>query len=238
MRKQDESAEEPRNYMAASDADDAKEVRTFFRWSASDTIERQMPRLAYHVERLVVLYGITLLYGASGAMKSFIAQAIASAVARDAPVFGLAVQPGPVLYISAEGVSGLGVRLRGYRQGAGMDQELPRRLQWTTAPVRLLQPGVVDRLCTDVEAVRALHAPKQYDAPVLVVIDTIGACMAGDGDENNSRDMQRLTEALRQLTEVKASVLAIHHTVKNSQQDRGHGSLRDRADLMIHARLS
>lgn len=154
------------------------------------------------VAGILDLDALALLYGPSGHMKSFVAQSLALSVATKTWWFGHKVEPGPVLYIVAEGLSGVGIRADAWQVknrvwGCG-------DLYWLPMAVNLLDAKWRDGLEHLVADLK----------PVLIVIDTLARCMTG-GDENSAKDMGRVVEAAEGLRRPSgACVLLVHHTGK------------------------
>lgn len=167
---------------------------------------------------------LAVIYGDSGAGKSFAALDIAAAVARNVPWLGHRVQGGPVVYVAAEGAAGLRNRVQAYCTGRGCDP----------SDLRLgVIPDAPDLLSTeDVVAVTA--AVRRFGNPALVVIDTLAQTIAGH-DENSAADMGAYVRHCRAVARtLGALVLLVHHTGKDqSKGARGHSSLRAAADAEL-----
>src|SRR5207244_8818067 len=120
---------------------------------------------------------LVVLFGQSGAGKSFVALDYSLRIAQDYPV----------LYIAAEGFAGYADRkiawCKFHKRGAG---HLYFPEDNTVVP--LLDPHVVQ---TFIESVLPL-------GPKLIVFDTLAWCMTG-GDENSTSDMQRFITHCRQI---------------------------------------
>lgn len=68
--------------------------------------------------------------------------------------------------------------------------------------------------------------------PSLVIVDTLAQCMAG-GNEN-SPDMITATDSCGLIQRaLNCAVLLLHHEPRNAKHERGHGSLRGAADVML-----
>jgi hypothetical protein len=154
-----------------------------------------------------------ILWGRWGIGKSFVSLDMALSVRNGVPWLGHQVQAGPVLYVVAEGVSGVGQRVRSWE---GWHEREDAGVLWLPEPVDLLSRlavAEVAALCDDVR-------------PVLVVLDTLNRCLPG-ADENASAVMSTAVasmDALR-IASGGACVLAIHHPTKDGETARGHGAL-------------
>lgn len=170
-----------------------------------------------------VLYRDSLawLFGAPGSYKSFIALDIAGSVGTGEPwqAEGRTTQ-GAVLYVVAEGVSGLRVRVRAWEAASGRAMEgvafLPMAVQASNASVW--------------DALIALAV--EYHA-VLIVLDT-QARMSTGLEENSATEMGRFVERLEELRAATgACVLTIHHTGRGGDHLRGSIALDGAATTII-----
>jgi hypothetical protein len=188
-----------------------------------DEIE-SLPPPRWLVDGILTENGLSMVWGRSGAMKSFLALDVALCVATGAPWHGRSTQPGLVIYIAAEGAHGLGRRAVGWRRTRGRDLGKPR-FKLIPHPVALTS----DDLNAMVDAILALDAK-----PVLIVIDTLARTF-GAGDENKQADMNAYVNASDRLRDVTgANVMIIHHSgVHEERRERGSNVLRGAADTVI-----
>lgn len=157
-----------------------------------------------------VARGLNVVFGASGAYKSFY---VLDAALRTAQTL-------PVAYIAAEGAGGLSARVSAWCKYRNSP---PGDLHFVCEEVNLRDPTAVTRLG------QALNPVK----PKLIVIDTLARCMIG-GDENSAKDVGLAIYGCSSLQRAFASSLClIHHTNKADRGERGSGALRGAADLMI-----
>jgi hypothetical protein len=184
-------------------------------WEDCDSV-RDAPAPRWLVDGVIPEDGYAILYGRPGAGKSFVALAWALSIATGQPWQGRAVTQGAVAYIAAEGQAGFPKRVKAWRATHGASGPfylLRRALKFTPATVASL-----------VDDLRRLPQP-----PVLIVIDTLAACI--DGNEND-KDMQRFTAAVHQLrAPFHAAALVLHHPGKNGDL-RGHSSLPGDIDAL------
>jgi hypothetical protein len=179
---------------------------------------------------LLDLDSVAVFYGRPGCGKSFAAIDVAASVASRVSWQHRPTTHGGVLYIAAEGVGGLGVRVRAWQEyhainartngGDSTDTDIDR-LTWLPRPVNLLEPRWLDGLIALVAELR----------PVLVVIDTVARSMIG-GDENTSKDMGKVVEAGDRIRRAAGScVLFVHHSGKDEGRGmRGSNSLEGGCD--------
>lgn len=177
--------------------------------------------------------GLSVLWGASGAYKSFVAIDLALSVASGLPWHGRAVKQQPVLYICAEGQYGFGVRALAWREhklaglgaGGAVGADLSG-IKVLPVPVNFLEPGVIGKLTAAAETF-GVNAG-------LVIVDTLARNFGG-GDENATRDMNLFVHGATSLAAAMgAHVLLVHHTGKDdSKGERGSYSLRGAVDTSI-----
>lgn len=186
--------------------------------------------------------GIGLLFGESGAGKSFAAIHAALCVAWGQPLFESKVKQGGVLYVAAEGGSSVAGRFRAANDAmqaqiaaARLSGDQPKR-----APIRIVtetpdlsrdgDPKALLRTITD-----AAHDFEKAGYPLaLVVVDTWHAAMGG-GDENSAADAGAALKPLRDATETGGfHCLIVHHPGKDSERGaRGSNALPAAADAII-----
>lgn len=146
----------------------------------------------------------TVMYGAPGAGKTFVALDLAYHVAAGKEWQGRRVKQGTVLYLAYEGIGGMAKRAAALAQHYG-DGDVP--LYVTGADYNLREPAGRKLLGEDLA-----HLP---DKPALVVIDTLARAMKG-GDENSAQDMGAMNDAVSALIEATgACVMLLHHSGKN-----------------------
>lgn len=170
------------------------------------------------VEPLVdgLLYRNTLaqLSGAPGSYKSFLSIAISCALASGSSSFeGHRIKRREqVIYVAAEGASGLRVRIHAWCQHHGIDPEaLDGWLHILPIPVQLGAALLVDEA---VAMVRDIGAG-------LVVLDTRARCTLGL-EENSATEQGLAVEAAERIRAASdCTVWAIHHMGRNGTTPRG-----------------
>jgi hypothetical protein len=181
-----------------------------------------LPAPAWLLDRYLPVNGLSVLYGAPGSGKSFLALAWAMSIAAGRPWIDHPTQPGTVVYVAAEGSSGLGQRVSAYADS----HELvgPDGIHFVREPVNL-------RESRDVDAFLAGVAPLK---PQFITCDTLARCMEGS-DENSSEDMGRVVGSVDRIRRVTgAHVLLVHHAGwSTNERPRGHSSLVGAADAVF-----
>jgi hypothetical protein len=163
-----------------------------------------------------LLYRDTLaqLSGPPGSYKSFIAINVACALAAGQTNWEGHRIPArtPVVYVVAEGASGLYVRILAWCERNNVDpQQLDGWLHILPSPIQLGAATVVD------EAVEMVH----HVGAGLLVIDTRARCTLGLEENSATEQGFAVAAADRISGEVGATVWLIHHTGRNGQHPRG-----------------
>ena len=162
---------------------------------------------------------INLLYGESGAMKSFLAINLGMHVALGDEWAGRKVDGGPVFYLAGEGLGGMARRIKAFRRAYKGDKDV------SSAPFFLASRPV--QLDTKVGALEVINAVKTmadaHGIPKMVVIDTLATSFGG-GDENSTKDMTTyLSHVAAIRTAFRCAVLLVHHT-SHAVKDRPRGA--------------
>jgi hypothetical protein len=146
--------------------------------------------------------------GRPGQGKSFVAIDLAAAVGAGLSWHGRAVQQGKVLYVVAEGMSGIRRRVRAW------EKRHDRELENVAFLGRAIQT-MGEEWQTLIEMIEASR-------PSLVIVDTQARSTVG-ADENSATDMGQVVHALDELrARSGACVLLIHH--KGHKGEHGRGS--------------
>ncbi|MFI6366041.1 AAA family ATPase [Nocardia sp. NPDC050630] len=161
------------------------------------------------------LYTGTLaqLSAPAGSYKSFLAVGWACALALGQSWEGYRVPKAErVLYVAAEGVAGLLVRILAWCELSGVDPiALRDELFILPRPVQLGNINDVAELCQVVEEMR----------PGLVVLDTRAKCTVGL-DENSATEQGKAIAAVERVMDAaKCSMLVIHHAGRQGSNPRG-----------------
>ncbi len=176
------------------------------------------------VDRVIPAHGLVVIYGEPKSGKSFFASCMALHVALGSKFGGKTVQPGPVVYVSAEGASGFRKRLVAFREHEGIAEVVPfyliaeaPDLGSRTGDARLLIDCIRDK------------------EPKLVVIDTLARSMCG-ADENSASDMGAFIANCEMIaSELDCVVVVVHHSGKDSSRGtRGSNSLNAAVNAEIH----
>ena len=173
---------------------------------------RALPPLKWCIRGVLPAEGVAAIFGPSASGKSFLGFDMAAAIPESERWFGCRVEAAPVVYVALEGEAGFRLRVAAWEQRRR--RTLPERLHMVMQPFKL----------TEEQDVRDLAAV--VPAGAVVFIDTLNRA-APTADENNSRDMGEILEAVKQLQSLTGGlVVLIHHTGKDATKGlRGHSSL-------------
>ena len=166
----------------------------------------------------------TILFGAPGSYKTFLALDIALSIAagHDEWLNGKAIMTkGPVMYVAGEGRSGIRQRIEAWEYENNDRQQVDGF--YLVDPVPLVSRG----FRSFIEAAKEVE--EHY---TLVILDTVSRTLAGQ-NENAQEAVSALTlqvDALRR--ELGASVMCIHHT---GHKQPGQDALRERGSSVFRA---
>lgn len=190
-----------------------------------EAIDR-LPDAAWLVEGMLEDQGLALIYGASGAGKTFVAVDLACSVAAGVEWMGKATKQGRVVYVLAEGKPRrFAQRLHTWKH-AHDDADLnDLRVQVTAVDLR------------DANAVASLVRKirsRLDEPPALVVIDTLARSLPG-ADENSAKDVGMAVDSMSRIgAEFGCLVLAVHHVGHGEQyRERGSSALRGAVDTSM-----
>lgn len=160
------------------------------------------------------------LSGAPGNGKSFVALDMAGCVGCGETWHGFRTIPGKVLYLIAEGATGIRQRVRAWEKAMGKEM----------SGVHFLPVAVQSSSETDWTAFIQLAAEVK---PALIVIDTQARVTVGL-EENSARDMGQFVHRVEQLrVATGACILIIHHTGRSGDHMRGSTAMEGAATTII-----
>jgi hypothetical protein len=174
------------------------------------------PPVSWFIRGYLAIGEMTVFYGKGDTYKSFVALDWSCHLAQHGV---------PVVYVVAEGASGIKARIAAWRTHHGVEA-LPS--------LRLMPANVLLHQERDVQTfVAALAAQLDNNLPGLVVIDTLARNFVG-GNESSPQDMGEFVEGVETLRrEFKSAVLVIHHSTKDGKAERGTESLRNASFAMF-----
>jgi hypothetical protein len=174
---------------------------------------QDLPPVQPLIEGLLYRNTLAQLAGPPGCYKSFAAIAMSCALAAGKSFGDFAVpNPGTVVYVAAEGASGLAVRVLAWCEVWGVDVSLIQdRLFFLDLPLQL---GDGDDVAQAADVASELNAD-------LLVLDTRARCTLGL--EENSATQQGLAIDAADSIRAAASctVLGVHHSSRSGTAGRG-----------------
>jgi hypothetical protein len=165
---------------------------------------------------MLPLGSVTLLSAASGTGKTWVAYAIAGAVARGTPFLGREVRQRPVLYLDGE--NPLAIVQRNL-EGLGVAETPTLQVWggWNDAPASAPPHGEI------------LEFARQHEP--LLIWDSL--VEFHPGDEQSSTETRKFMKHFRALAHAGATVLVLHHTGKTagSKEYRGSSDIAAAVDM-------
>jgi len=160
---------------------------------------------------------LCVLYGDSQAYKSFLAIDWAGHFATGKEWRGCKTKFGIVIYIAGEGGNGLSKRFKAWFQ---YHNEPMRNIAISTVPRALCDPANVDNLIVRIKTLMAATP----GTILMIVLDTLGTHFGG-GNQNETADMLKFINAIRQLRiATGATILVVHH-VGHADKKRTKGAI-------------
>ncbi|MEU6316102.1 AAA family ATPase [Streptomyces sp. NPDC047009] len=177
------------------------------------------------IDGILSVDSLAWLYGKKGSYKSFLAMDWAGCVSQGIPWNGRAVRQGKVLYLAAEGASGIRKRVRAWEEHHGTRMENVRFLPMVVA---LQEFPRVEAFARHIEELSAS----------FVILDTQARCAVGFNENDNS-DMSRLVDRLDTLRMASgACVLTLHHAGRSGENMRGASALDGAATSIMRLEKS
>jgi AAA domain len=181
------------------------------------TVKKWIPETAWLVE----------IFGPPGTYKSFITLDVALSIATGRDWHGHPVKQCRVVYIPAEGQSGILKRTKAWLAYHDLNSDELDLFTILPRPCLIDTPRELDAL---IEALTQLPEP-----PVgFIIIDTLARSMSGD--ENSTSDMGAVVNACSKLSEEThhAQIALVHHTGKDEARGpRGALALTGATDVLI-----
>lgn len=183
------------------------------------------PRPDFLIPDMLFEQQTAIWYGAPGIGKSFVALAVASALAHGMTLSGLKMKPRRVLYVCGEGDAMMGLRRKAWLDFHKINVANDGLLVVPRA-VNLLDQGEVGRF---------IKTMKRHGTFGLVVFDTLSTCMLGASEDHAEFMAPAIANASRIGRELGGSSLGIHHEGKEASRGaRGSSSLHGNTDAYFH----
>lgn len=192
-------------------AGDGAPRRSYIPFMLTPEQMRSLPPPRPLVLGLLDLDSLAWMIAAPGSYKSFVALDLAAHVGLGRSWMGRRVHQGPVVYLVAEGGTGMGLRVRAWEKQHGEMKDV----MFLPFPV---QASNIENWGVLVEDIRQLR-------PALVVLDTQARITVGM-KENDNTDMGVFIEAAEQLRRACGGcVLVVHHTGRADGDARGASAI-------------
>ena len=211
---------------AVEDTPEAPQADVF--QTFDETYLINMPPVDWLVDGVLTRHGFSVIYGAPGTGKSFLAIDMAMSIAHGKLWQERPTMRGGVLYIAGEGVGGLGKRVKAWRLYRGAEG-LGDMVVLPTA-VNFRENEQIEKLLRTIDSLG-----KRFSC---VVVDTVARALLG-GEENSATDMGLFVGACDAIkAHCGCALVAIHHSNKSSSAGinamRGSSALGGAADTVIN----
>jgi energy-coupling factor transporter ATP-binding protein EcfA2 len=192
----------------------------YFLTKASSFLSQPAP-LQWTIKHWIPEGGLSMLYGESGAGKTFITLDMACCIATGREWKGNRTKPGVVVYLCGEGNFGFRLRVAAWA----------KKYDTTGLDNLIVSNRAIDlNSMTAMDIVKAVHDVTN-DPVSIVFIDTLNNHMAGD--ENSAKDTRQLVNACKTvISELRCSVCLNHHIGHGGEaKGRARGSSAWKASL-------
>lgn len=181
------------------------------------------------VDGVIPRVGLALIYGHPGTAKTFFAIDMACHIAMGWDWQGNKVEHGLVIYVGAEGQSGLNNRISAFRQHHEVEKATPFAL----VPCPIDMQGADADTPRLVELIKHASEESGHD-PRLIVIDTISKTL-GAGKENTDDMAAYVANCQSVASHFDCCVMPVHHRPKTGgdKSPRGHSSLSGGVDTIL-----
>tara|TARA_R110000803_G_scaffold95344_8_gene163238 strand:- start:59 stop:2053 length:1995 start_codon:yes stop_codon:yes gene_type:complete len=183
------------------------------------------------IKNVIEANSMTLMVGAPGCGKSFLAIDLAMSIVRGVNWYGeMNKKKGAVVYICGEGQHGIERRLRAYSIQNRMEMAPDTPFIITRTSVQLLDQGEQAKIVGRIEKML-----ERLDMNCeMIVWDTLNRNF-GAGDENSTSDMTKWVAAVDNIkNHLNCAALIVHHTgLKDGDRGRGSSSLKAASDNQI-----
>lgn len=186
-------------------------------------LREQARSVTWLVKNVIPGDSLGMVFGASQTFKSFVALDAALHVAHGLPWLGRRTTQGSVIYVAAEGGTGLWKRIHAWHKA--------RKIPYDNTPMTVV-PVALDLTQDAWKVVEAAQA--KGVTPALVVIDTLSQTYSGE--ENSANDVaayfRELGARIRQLWH--CAVMIIHHSGHTAtERPRGSTAMMANVDWMF-----
>ena len=202
-----------------------------FEFLHNSAVLQDLKPISWQISNVMTDRSFYYNFGDPGSWKTFVELDRLLCVASGIPYHGHPVKQGTVFYIAGEGQQGIGRRIAAWHiDHQTKAAEVPFFV--AKVPTQLMDPQSLDDVRSAIDAMS-----KEYGPPAVVHIDTL-ARNFGDGDENATKDMNRVIANLDQAFGNDFCRGVTHHTGHgNKDRARGSMALHGAADIAFKVSL-
>ena len=187
------------------------------RFERADYVISQIESPDWLIENCFEKQKLITVFGEPKSGKSFIAIAMACAIAKGSDFYGHKATQAPVVYLAGEGVSGIRKRLGAYDQSKHGGTLAGVPLFLSNRGSRINEQEELGKLEAEINILQ-----KDVGNIGLVILDTFQRCFSGD--ENSAQEVNKFIKAADQLIQTfNCTVLMVHHTGRGNK-NRARGS--------------
>ena len=184
-------------------------------FTRADVLMKQVDNPEWLIEGILEKESLACVFGAPKSGKSFIAIAMAAAIAKGEKFYGNDAYTAPVMFVCGEGQRGTKRRLAAWQQGMYGLEGVP--LYLSDRAIRINDNDDFKMLEEEIDALQ-----QQVGKIGMIVIDTFQRNFVGN--ENSAEDVGNFINKLDGLvSHYKCCVLLVHHT-GHGNSGRGRGS--------------
>jgi hypothetical protein len=188
-----------------------------FEFTHNADITKNLKPTQWRIKGILPDYSFYINVGRYGTYKTFIELDRLLCIASGIAYHGHEVKQGTVFYIAGEGQQGIGRRIAAWHIAHGTKAEdVPFFISRT--PTQLMDLEAVQNVRRTID-----EMAKEYGPPAATSFDTL-ARNFGDGDENSTRDMNKLVSNLDRVFKNEFCRGATHHTGW-ANEGRSRGSI-------------
>lgn len=197
-----------------------------FRLIGLNEIRQELSGAQWLVKPFIERMALTVMFGESGTLKTFVALDLALSIAFGVDFHGHPTHQAPTVYVCGEGAGGIGRRVEAWLIDRQLtDQSAPFFV--SSVPAELMSIGNAEEIADVIET--------QCEQPGLVVVDTLSTNI-GQGDESANPDVattfKNLNLAIRDR--FGAATLVVHHVGHGAKdRERGASAIRSNADSSV-----
>ncbi len=181
-----------------------------------------LPPIEFLIDGILPARSLSVVFGPSGTYKSFLVLDWALSITSGRPWAGHQTEKGNVVYVAAEGASGIRKRATAWLE-ANPGYDPSDRLRVVPRAVNLLDPDSAYEL-------RSALREELAESPSLIVVDTFARSITG-GDENSATDVGVVVDVVDAIRhEHGSTVLLVHHSGRQGGHERGSTALEGAMD--------